>query len=184
MKLTSTNSQFFYRAPDADVEKYLNVLTLLPPAEIRDVLARHRAEPRRRIAQKTLAREVTELVHGPSGVEQAELIASILFTPDLRSLSAQQILDIIQSPYPDPRFVHVKRSEIKGVPVSKLAVTYGLVKARNEATRIISGKGMTLNGDTINDPRRWVRVQELIDGHLAVIRKGNKDAIVLYVELN
>lgn len=56
--------QFFYRAADDDVEKYLRLLTLLSSQEIDAVLAKHRAAPKRRLAQKLLASEVTELVHG------------------------------------------------------------------------------------------------------------------------
>lgn len=145
-------------------------------------MEQHRANPKERLAQRTLAREVTELVHGPSGVEQAELLATILFAPSLRELKAQQVLDIIESEAGDPRFRRVHRSELKGKPVTKLAVEYGLTKARSEANRIVASKGMTLNGDVINDPRREIRTQELIDRHIAVLRKGNKDAVVLYVD--
>lgn len=174
--------QFFFRATDADVEKYLNVLTLLPPAEIKSVMAEHRSNPRGRHAQRTLAREVTELVHGPGGVTQAELLAKILFAPSLKDLKSSQVLEIIESGASDPRFQRVHRNELKGKPVTKLAVEYGLTKGRSEATRIVSSKGMTLNGDVVNDPRREIRVQELIDKHIAVLRKGNKDAIVFYVD--
>lgn len=56
--------QFFYRAPDADVEKYLRLLTLVPKEKIDQTLAEHYAAPKERIAQRLLADEVTELVHG------------------------------------------------------------------------------------------------------------------------
>lgn len=145
-------------------------------------MAAHAANPRERHAQRTLAREVTELVHGVSGVAQAELLAQVLFAPSLRDLKAAQVLEIIESGASDPRFRRVARAELKGKPVTKLAVEYGLTKARSEASRIVSAKGMSLNGDTVNDPRREIRTQELIDGHIAVLRKGNKDAVVFYVD--
>lgn len=158
------------------------MLTLLPPAEIRAVMAEHAASPRARVAQRTLAREVTELVHGPAGVAQAELLATVLFAPSLRDLKASQVLAILEGGSSDPRFRRVHRKELKGKPVTKLAVEYGLTKARSEASRIVASKGMTLNGDVVNDPRREIRTQELIDQHIAVLRKGTKDAIVFYVD--
>jgi tyrosyl-tRNA synthetase len=56
--------QFFVRTPDDDVAKYLLILTLVPPAEIANVMEAHAANPKARAPQKLLAREVTELVHG------------------------------------------------------------------------------------------------------------------------
>lgn len=60
----SADRQFFYRATDADVQKYLSVLTLVPPAQIEATMREHEADPKKRVAQQLLAEEVTELVHG------------------------------------------------------------------------------------------------------------------------
>ena len=78
------HSQYFFRAADADVEKYLKLFTLLPLERIGQVMQRHNVsvletlkpptntdfplvtqlDPPKREAQRLLADEVTELVHG------------------------------------------------------------------------------------------------------------------------
>jgi tyrosyl-tRNA synthetase len=101
-----------------------------------------------RIAQKTLADEVTELVHGgksivtsqpltmnfmmtspEQAVKKAQTAAVVLYQTNPRLLKADDIISAFEG---DPRFHRVKWSEIKGLPVTKLAVQYGLCKARGE----------------------------------------------------
>ena len=47
--------QFLLRTTDADVEKMLMMLTLLPEDEIAAVVAAHAADPSKRIGQSKLA---------------------------------------------------------------------------------------------------------------------------------
>src|SRR3990167_7755499 len=63
--------QFWINLPDAGIEKYLKVYTFLPLAEIDALLELHRRNPGERQAQETLARLVTEIVHGPAATAQA-----------------------------------------------------------------------------------------------------------------
>ncbi|KAG6841902.1 hypothetical protein C0991_005632 [Blastosporella zonata] len=55
--------QYFVKVDDADVEKYLKLFTLLRCEEAASIMEAHRAQPEKRIAQKRLAAEVTEIVH-------------------------------------------------------------------------------------------------------------------------
>src|SRR5438067_4046280 len=56
--------QFWYNVDDRDVESYLKLFRLLPPADIEEWMKRHQKDPSRREAQKKLAMEVIRLVHG------------------------------------------------------------------------------------------------------------------------
>ena len=56
--------QFFLRAPDSHVGGYLKMFTLLPLPRIEAALAHHAQNPEARAAQRLLAGEVTELIHG------------------------------------------------------------------------------------------------------------------------
>jgi tyrosyl-tRNA synthetase len=63
--------QFWFNAPDAEVEEYLLKMTLLPKADIDAVMAEQRENPAGRPAQKKLAWEVTALVHGAAEADKA-----------------------------------------------------------------------------------------------------------------
>src|SRR5947208_10971362 len=56
--------QFWINTDDRDVERYLKIFTLLSQDEIKHLLKAHQKDPTRREAQKKLASEVTQLVHG------------------------------------------------------------------------------------------------------------------------
>ncbi|KAL7419042.1 tyrosyl-tRNA synthetase [Cryptotrichosporon argae] len=165
--------QFFVRSTDDDVEKYLKVLTCLPFGTIADVMAGHRREPKARVAQRILAEEVTELVHGRTAVRKAQTIATALFSTSIRSLRASDVLEAFAG---DPRLVRRPRAEVLGgPPASKLAVEHGLCRSRGEANRLISSGGLYLNDAPVADPRRGVSRSDLIDGRLVILRRGALD---------
>src|SRR5207249_473279 len=74
--------QFWIQTEDDLVDRYVHQLSLRPVAEIRDLLERHAAAPERRVAQRTLADELTALVHGPEAATAAAEAADVLFGGD------------------------------------------------------------------------------------------------------
>src|SRR6195256_584386 len=63
--------QYFVNLPDADVERYLLVLTLVPVDEVRRIAAEHAEAPERRSGQQRLAWEITALIHGAVAADEA-----------------------------------------------------------------------------------------------------------------
>src|SRR5580693_8472762 len=57
--------QYWMNVADADIERFLLQLTLVPVAECLEVAASHLLAPQRREGQRRLAREITTIVHGP-----------------------------------------------------------------------------------------------------------------------
>jgi tyrosyl-tRNA synthetase len=64
--------QFFFRTEDRDVGRFLRYFTFLDEPTIVALEEKVRSEPEKREAQRTLAREVTRLVHGDAAVAAAE----------------------------------------------------------------------------------------------------------------
>jgi tyrosyl-tRNA synthetase len=64
--------QFFVRVEDRDVGRYLRYFTFLDEPTIVALDEQTKAAPEKREAQRTLAREVTRMVHGQAAVDQAE----------------------------------------------------------------------------------------------------------------
>ena len=63
--------QYWMNVPDADIERFLLQLTLLPVAECEQIAAAHAGAPYKRDGQRRLAREITTLVHGPEATAAA-----------------------------------------------------------------------------------------------------------------
>ena len=84
--------QFWLNSDDRDVVRHLKFFTFLPRETI-EALARATAgAPERREAQRTLAREVTALVHGPDQVVRAERAAAVLFSEQVTSADVGDVL--------------------------------------------------------------------------------------------
>ena len=71
--------QFWLNQPDESVEYLIKIYTFLSKEEIEKILAEHKKAPEKRIAQKALARNVTEVVHGKKAAEAVEALTERLF---------------------------------------------------------------------------------------------------------
>ena len=71
--------QYFMGMADADVERFLLQLTLLPVEECAEIAAAHAAEPRRRLGQRRLAAEVVALIHGADQVGPVQGATDVVF---------------------------------------------------------------------------------------------------------
>jgi tyrosyl-tRNA synthetase len=79
--------QFWLKTADADVYKFLRYFTFLSLLQIDEIELEDKARTGRPEAQRVLAREVTLLVHGASGLASAERITAALFDGDINSLT-------------------------------------------------------------------------------------------------
>jgi len=164
--------QFWFNQTDTDVIQYLKYFTWLTKAEI-DELAHEVAErPEQRAAQRTLAREMTRMVHGETALSQAEQASRVLFGGEIAGLSAAEIADI----FDDVPFTDMPRSAFEGIgkPVVELLIETGLTRSKGEARRAISGGGVYINNLRVTDTERSVSLEESIEGQFIVLRKGKK----------
>ncbi|HET7616126.1 MAG TPA: tyrosine--tRNA ligase, partial [Bacillales bacterium] len=83
--------QFALNASDDDVVKFLKYFTFLSHDEIEALEDKVKTEPEKREAQRTLAEEMTRLVHGEEALRQAIHISEALFGGDVSQLSAEEI---------------------------------------------------------------------------------------------
>jgi tyrosyl-tRNA synthetase len=173
--------QFWLNTDDRDVERYLKLFTFLPPERIAAVMTSHAADPGRRTAQRTLAREVTATVHGEAAAEAAIQTSAALFGGRAEpgsALPSDALADM-----PERR---VSRAQLPaGLPVLEVLVASGLASSKADARRGIQGKGFYLNGSPIDDVELRVR-EDLLQGppeaRFVILRKGKKNYVRLVLE--
>ncbi|MDN5588137.1 MAG: tyrosine--tRNA ligase, partial [Brevibacterium sp.] len=135
--------QFWLNADDRDAVKYLKVFSLRSLEEIDAIEAEFTAAPHTRLAQKTLAEDVTTLVHGKEHYDQAIAAAAALFGGgELVSLDVGT-LGAATSELPRGDVSTAQLSE--GLPVADAFVTAGIVKSKGEARRAIKDGGAYVN---------------------------------------
>jgi tyrosyl-tRNA synthetase len=171
--------QFWINLPDQNIETYLKTYTFLSLAEISALMELHRQNPGERQAQETLARLVTEIVHGPAATAQCAATSDALFgdTP-FHSLS-REALAVALSEAPS---VALSKSELApGYSLTEALVQGGLASSKSEARRLIEGKGVTLNGQLIENPDQKVHLGDLLNGR-ALVRKGKQGVLILVLK--
>ena len=171
--------QFWINLPDANIETYLKVYTFLPLAEINALMELHRRNPGERQAQETLARLVTEIVHGPAATAQAAATSDALFGDTPFSDLSREALAVALSEAPS---VTLSRKDLEGgASLAEMLVAGGLASSKSDARRLIAGKGITLSGFPITDPDQKLFVGDLGSGH-ALVRKGKQSVLILVLK--
>ncbi|KAG1751580.1 uncharacterized protein EDB91DRAFT_1045171 [Suillus paluster] len=168
--------QFFLRTTDADVEKYLKMFTLLPVEEINAVVREHEVQPERRLAQKLLAEEVTQMIHRKEGLEAARVATNVLFGTDYSTLHAK---DIVKSLANDPRLVLCTEDQLLGITLPNVAANFGLTTSKSAARQLALGNGLYLNSVPQPDVHFKLERSHLINGQVAILRAGKDKHLIL-----
>jgi tyrosyl-tRNA synthetase len=171
--------QFWINLPDEGIENYLKVYTFLPLAEIDALMELHKRNPGERQAQETLARLVTEIVHGPAAAAQAAAATDALFggTP-FNELSREALAVALAEA---PSVTLTKHELLDGTSLAEALVAGGLASSKSDARRLIEGKGITLSGQTIDNPDQKLYPGDLSNGY-ALVRKGKQGVLVLVLK--
>jgi tyrosyl-tRNA synthetase len=165
--------QFWLNTDDRDAIAYLKFFTWLSRAEV-DELEKSLAEsPEKRAAQIRLARELTALVHGAGALERAERASKALFGEEIATLSAEELLDVLQ----EAPCARLEKSNVPadGLNIVELAVQAGLTASKGEARRLISGGGVYLNNRRVSDEKMIVKPGDALHGRFLVMRRGPKE---------
>lgn len=170
--------QFFLRAMDADVIRYLKIFTFLSDERIAELAASLAAAPERREAQKVLAEEMTRMVHGEAGLQSALKASGVLFGGSIEGLSAAELSGIF-SEIPSAT---LPRASVVGQPVADVAAASGFMKSKGEARRLLQGGGLSLNNVKVDDPAAVITEADLVEDQLLLFRSGKKNYFLLRVE--
>jgi tyrosyl-tRNA synthetase len=164
--------QFWLNTDDGDVGRYLRYFTFFDRPTIEQLEETARTSPESREAQRTLAREVTRMVHGADQVQRAERASGVLFGEDIAILPAEDVLSVFDD-VPSSTVAAEKLSG-DGVSLVDLLASSGLTTSRGEATRLIRGGGVYVNNRRVTDEKARLRAADAIEGRLFVLRKGSK----------
>lgn len=165
--------QFWLNTDDRDVVSYLKLFTFMTQSEIEELAASVSERPEAREAQRKLAREMTERMHGPTALARAEQATQALFGGDISGLSGDDIADIFAEV---PSNNMAKTSlEGAGMAVVDLLTESGFCKSKGEARRSIAEGGISINNQRVSDASASVTTGDLLDGRFLVLRRGKKN---------
>ncbi len=160
--------QFWLNQADETVEYLIKIYTVLDKATIDQILAEHKAHPEQRLAQKALAKNVTEVVHGKNSANAAMLLTELLFGDRRLETLSESEVESVSLLLPT-----LKLAEKSGSILLLDALTEtGLCSSRSEAKQLISGNAISVNGQKVTDLSYEINT-------LSVLKRGkNKFAFV------
>ncbi len=177
--------QFWLNASDDDTKNYVRIFTLLDRPTVEGLEAEHVTAPHMRALQKTLARDITERVHGREGLDAALAATDVIFgkgtIDQLKSLNDEQFLSVfIGAGVP-----------VAEVPRDALAAGISLIDLLSEKSKLVESKGaarkqieqnaVSVNKEKVADVKATVGLGQLINDRYVLLQKGKKDFCLVKV---
>jgi tyrosyl-tRNA synthetase len=168
--------QFWLNVADEDVYKFLRYFTFLSLEEIEDIERSDRDSDKKPEAQRILAREATELVHGKLGVEAALRISDALFSGDPNKLSKKDFEQMCQDGISSSS---VDEEGLLQKPLTQILTDCGMVKAGREVKDALGRHSVFVNGipqgNSDNMKAREIFSKEkALHGRFFLVRLGKK----------
>ena len=156
--------QFWLNVDDESAIEYMKIFTMLDRDTIEAIAENHAVNPGARSAQKVLAREVTDIVHGSARRESVERVTEVLFGGgDFKKLSDDDLGALAEEiPCVDA-----------GIDVIGALVESGAVGSNGEAKRLLKSGAISLNGEKLAENK--------VVNDTSLLKKG-KNTFVLIME--
>ena len=156
--------QFWLNVDDESAIEYMKIFTMLDRDTIEAIAENHAVNPGARSAQKVLAREVTDIVHGSARRESVERVNEVLFGGgDFKKLSDDDLGALAEEiPCVDA-----------GIDVIEALVESGAAGSNGEAKRLLKSGAISLNGEKLAENK--------VVNDTSLLKKG-KNTFVLNME--
>ncbi len=173
--------QFWLNTSDEDALKYIKIFTFLSREEIEKISAEHAEAPHQRLLQKTLAKEITTLVHSQEQYEAAVEASGILFgkgtTDSLKKLDEQTFLSVFDGV---PQFRVAESDWSADLTLSALLTELSpVLPSKGELRRTVQGGGLSVNKEKVTDMDMPISKSMLLNGKYLLIQKGKKNYFVI-----
>lgn len=175
--------QFWLNSTDDDAARYIKIFTLLPPAEIDALIVEHGEAPHLRKLQKTLAKEITCLIHGEEAYHSALEASQILFgnatSETLRKIDEKTFLSVFEGV---PQF-EIALTDLKnGISIIDfLAEKTQIMSSKGEARRAVKANSISINKEKVGE-ETIVSDSYLIDGKYILAQSGKKNYYLVIVK--
>ncbi len=173
--------QFWLNVSDEDAERYIRIFTVLPKDDVDAVIEEHKQAPERRLLQKTLAKEITVMVHSEEAYQSAVEASQILFSKqplkELQNIDEKTFLEVFDGV---PQFKFKK--EDLNIDVVSFLSQAGVIPSKGEIRRLIKNNGISINKEKVKSPEQVIDESYLINGKYILAQKGKKNYYLIVLE--
>ena len=174
--------QFWLNTSDEDALSYIKIFTFLSEKEVDQKIKEHKKAPHLRLLQKTIAHEVTILVHGSEELVKAQEASQILFgnttSEALQNLTPDTFLELFEGV---PQ-AEIERSLIKdGIDIiGALSILSGFLNSNGEARRALKENSISVNKLKVTQDF-IITEKELIADQYVLLQRGKKNYFILKI---
>ena len=174
--------QFWLNTSDEDALSYIKIFTFLSEEEVDQKIKEHEEAPHLRLLQKTIAHEVTTLVHGSEELVKAQEASQILFgnttSEALQNLTPVTFLELFEGV---PQ-AEIERSLIKdGIDIIlALSSLSGFLSSNGEARRALKENSISVNKQKVTQDF-IITEKELIADQYVLLQRGKKNYFILKI---
>lgn len=163
--------QFWLKVSDSDIAKFFKMLSFRSVEEIDNILLEDTNLPKP-IAQRLLAEELTEIVHGKKALESVLRMTKALFENDFEKMTKEDFLNLKKD-----GMNSIKPEDLN---LANLLVSSNLVKSKRQARELISAGAILINGIKVisSEDLNEISVIDFREG-FAVLQKGKRDFILI-----
>ena len=176
--------QFWLNTTDEDAARYVKIFTILPPARIDALIAEHREAPHLRKLQKTLAKEITCLIHGEEAynlaLEASQILCGNATSETLRKIDENTFLSVFEGV---PQY-EIAAADLKaGISiVDFLADKTAIMSSKGEARRALKSNAIGINKEKVQGEETIIGESHLIDGKYILAQSGKKNYFLVIVK--
>ena len=165
--------QYFFNTADADVLGYLKWFTFLSAEQISELGEATETRAHERAAQRTLARELTTLVHGQAATDAVELASQALFgRGELGDLDESTLAAALR----EASNGAVTELAAGGPDaITDLLVGTGLSKSKGDARRTVGEGGVYVNNVRIESDEWLPQSSDFLHDRWLVLRRGKRN---------
>jgi len=176
--------QFWLNTGDIDAESYIKIFTLRTREEIDALITEHRLAPHQRLLQRTLAEDVTSMVHSREELDTAIEASLILFGKGthetLLRMNEKTLLSVFEGV---PQFKINRALLSEGISIiDLLAEETSIFPSKGELRRTIKGGGASLNKEKITDTEMFVKADALLNDKYLLAQKGKKNYFLIIAQ--
>ena len=160
--------QFWLNQADEAVEYLIKIYTILDKQQIDQLLAEHKTHPEQRLAQKALAKNVTEVVHGKNSASAAVLLSELLFGDRNFNTLSESDIESVALLLPTIKLVDYHGE----LPLIEALVLTDLCSSRSEAKQLINSNAISVNKQKITDQNFKINTT-------AVLKRGKNKFVLV-----
>lgn len=169
--------QFFLNVGDDEAVQYLKIFSLRPLEELKGIIEEHQERKGARIAQTTLAEDITEFVHSAEDVQKAKDISRVLFgrgtAEELSSMTDQDILEAFEGL---PIYTVDRALLNDGINIIDLIAQHTTIcKSKSDARRAVKGNAISVNKVKVSGEEQTITSDSLLKDTFLLVQNGKKN---------